>query len=85
MWGNEKGEDLGITVLCGRVKIRGSLCYVGGEKGEGLGLGFDRWSCDLEFYFYKSYFNKEKAKQQIRRAFWFYRNFSNMYKPEIER
>lgn len=45
MW---EGEDLGIAVLCGRVKIWGSLCYVGGEKGEGLGLGFDRWFCDLE-------------------------------------
>lgn len=30
MWGNEEGEDLGITMLCGRVKIWGSLCYVGG-------------------------------------------------------
>lgn len=49
------------------------------------GLGFDRGSCDLESYFSKFCFNKEKARQQIRRAFWFYRKISKMYKPEMER
>lgn len=33
-----EGEDLGLTVLCGKLKIWGSLCYVGGEKSEGLGI-----------------------------------------------
>lgn len=80
--------DLYATVLCGRWRGRkfGDHCVMWEvNRVKVWGLGFDRWSCDLEFYFYKSYFNKEKARQQIGKAFWFYRKFSKMYKPEMER